>query len=583
MQAISKGKQMRFTGLKKALLTVVSLLTVTQINPVRAFAVDYATSEVPVHERITLHAIERVNGEFGITMSPAAIDFVISGNVNADKLNLRGHKIGADLNDYHVNNALNNNRQFIRSFDLVRRSVNRAIVLANENPRFLNPAHGPERMGVILENSCGIARVCDAISWFIDQIRENEYRDKDPHWGVGKNAIELVASVDKLLRDATLRNDGQAITELRDIKNELHAYEARQLIGHALHTLQDTFAHSNFVELMHEKKGPPCRGNFANRSEVCSRRAIPEYPATQRYNDPIFGEFYRLLGTDFSFQLSTFRRVLGDKASRFQTGYVTGLGGCPEGRDEMPANAQYCHYNGNTRPALNKDKPGSESASNENFSAARRAALIASEILWEYVLHGAKLAPRRLANLAAISLVEGTPKVPIAATKVNSELAKTTTIVNAPGVTTLLAPRISVRLNKPSRLRTSLRYRIWGAQGARDGVTCTLGVDIIRRSGEIALPPGQQKASIRIPICPDSEIEQTQNFRLQLSGDGIETVQEVFQIQEDDRLLLPKTLVPEGIHQIKKQREAPRQDPIKRGVLPLPRGRGSVDKSKEDY
>ena len=72
------------------------------------------------------------------------------------------------------------------------------------------------------------------------------------------------------LEDMSNDNDFQlSVGALRVLQYEYQAYYAWQHLGHAFHTTQDFFAHSNYVELVSCQKGPPCKAGAKNADLVC--------------------------------------------------------------------------------------------------------------------------------------------------------------------------------------------------------------------------------------------------------------------------------------------------------------------------
>lgn len=575
-------------ALKIGIILTIAIGLVVFLQPTHAFDIK---DDHKVHQDLTRDALRNVNTDYGVTMSARSLGFIISGNVNTD--NLKGpHKWGAELNDYHVNNAIDSNSQFVRSFTLVRNSLDIAASLARNNPRFLLPTSDTRYIKNTLETVCqnlGDHPLCTPLM-LPGLLHNGEYRATDPH--ESRYAENILKIVDPLIADLESRNDTANVTRLNGVRNELRAYRARQLLGHAFHTLQDTFAHSNFVELMHGKVGPPCLGNFPDRTDICSRRAIPANPTTQRFGDPIFGEFYRMLGDGFALRRDTFRQALGSRARRFQTGSVlfgdlepgttagdvleqafeslvsvrdTGevtAGACPtsDSRD-------YCHWRGAHRPALNKDNSTNSAASQENFGHARRTALLASEIMWEHFLTRAELLPERDARLEVVTLQEGTPPEKRASLATNRLASQSTTASNRATTKAEQAnlgtaklqqqpkqqtktpkppkgsfeksmvthPLITLHLQKPSRLKLQLTYDFRAASGARHGASCSPGVDLRRQAGRLQIEPGQMSANISVPLCPDSVPEVGESFRLRVRGGGIASISQVFQVQDDDQ------------------------------------------------
>jgi hypothetical protein len=390
--------------------------------------------EDPVHEEITEEALRHVTPE----VPDRVVRHVVRGNRNADGPT---HKLD---NVYHVNSANTTNGAFDDSFRAMRQLVDAAVKDARNNPKFLAPRHdtfhgmlvdaaatllslGVNR-GCVLETACPkallLAKATEfgvrAASFFANPV-------PDPHGVTGKAALAATRAdlgalldpppdrpycrplsrhcferLDQMLADD---DDFQAdVRHLRRLEQEIRAYFAWQNIGHAFHIVQDFFAHSNFVELLNNRAGPPC-GRGQGSAAICGT-PLPSRPEDlpRRTGDPVVGPFLSLLRPDFALSLDTLRRALpAARFARLQTGLVAP--GVPEGTsglkeslfcpDRLPPGFDYCHWPHGQTPGLNKDdaKKQAEEPAHANHAYARQVAVYASEILWEHVLRRAEFLP----------------------------------------------------------------------------------------------------------------------------------------------------------------------------------------------
>jgi hypothetical protein len=177
-------------------------------------------------------------------------------------------------------------------------------------------------------------------------------------------------------------NDFQLLAgHLRIIEYEYQAFYAWQHLGHAFHTTQDFFAHSNYTELVSGHLGPPCDPTSHASSTVCDAalntsvatgkiptkvpfRAIPlpidsSYPwpwtLTEFQNAFNTASMKKLLDADPSHQLFSDANSL-----HLQTGYFPCKSDIGPGAGEAPFDDgfSYCHTptGSGGSPGMNKDE-----------------------------------------------------------------------------------------------------------------------------------------------------------------------------------------------------------------------------------
>ena len=387
----------------------------------------------PIHENITRDGMRMVTPDASLRL----IRHVQSGNVNADSP--ADHKFD---HVYHVNNATVQNGRFSQSFELIQDFLNQAVVQARDNPAVLNPMHGSFRnlaadvaasltslglnlqcggLGLLTESACPKAQLfaaAAAIAAFelVNPSSPVRFPMPDPH-GPNKSSVDQVRNslndlldpprkhcapldsnrcfsrLDDMLKD---NEDFQrGVRHLRKLQRQIRAYYAWQYIGHAFHTTQDFFAHSNFVELLNGEPGPPC-GTVS--LAICGR---PIANQAKDYQEAMLDPFLRQIRQGFAFNLDTLQDALGGKFSQLQTGYVdihsaadialkAASKYCPEA---PPQGFQYCHWPKDYVPGLDKDSEDKleEFPAHRNHRAAKHAATFVSAELWRTFLVRAEL------------------------------------------------------------------------------------------------------------------------------------------------------------------------------------------------
>lgn len=193
-------------------------------------------------------------------------------------------------------------------------------------------------------------------------------------------------------------NDFQLLSaHLRILQYEYQAYFAWQHLGHAFHTTQDFFAHSNYVELASCRKGPPCDPGALQASNVCGTAlsappVIPPgaIPLPTDHNPPLsLAQFQAAFNLD-SLKLTLDQRppVFGGDAN--SNHLQTGAFPCPPGQGV--AGFPYCHdawpvAGGPPMPGMNKDLTPQDAgllaeSNHQNFPWARTSAVRMSAALF---------------------------------------------------------------------------------------------------------------------------------------------------------------------------------------------------------
>lgn len=394
------------------------------VDPGALAGVDLVHLGEPVHEEITEAALRHVTDE----ISPRLVRHIVRGNQNADGPT---HKFD-DV--YHVNNANTTNGMFTTSFRTMRSLVDAAVAGARDNDEFWRPRHDTlhgivddvaetlRDLGLnyacngLGESACPqVELLAKAVEIAGHGLRLLANPMADPHGLERTTLANLRADLRALLDtpgdrrycrpltshcferlDAMLRDNEyfQAdVRRLRRLERELRAYVAWQNLGHAFHIAQDFFAHSNFVELINGRAGPPC-GSLHDPA-ICGRALAERVDR----DDPVIAPFLARLRPTFALNLETLEAVLGTRFRRLQTGVVRlspGLG--KEGVfcvDTLPPGFDYCHWPHKHVPGLNKDDAGDpeREPAHANHAHARRVAQYASEALWEDFLRRAEFLP----------------------------------------------------------------------------------------------------------------------------------------------------------------------------------------------
>ena len=208
----------------------------------------------------------------------------------------------------------------------------------------------------------------------------------------GRTLAQILGASHPLVR--TLQRDRDAID----------AYLAAQLMGHAMHATEDFFAHSNYVELTAGVPvGTPIPASIDPRGGIPIPPGFPAFTRTGlqtalgparfaelesgavktiwlgegdfcRGDGPVFSVFNPKAG--FSIGPRDFGPV---KVPKIDVNVVGSNPGPPPGH-------RFCHYTTSTTMGLNKDKPGAEEPSFQNFPWAAGTATREAAYLWKAFL-----------------------------------------------------------------------------------------------------------------------------------------------------------------------------------------------------
>lgn len=382
---------------------------------------------------------------------------ILQGKKNASQKLIANIQAGVENTDithqfdseYHFDNSAAQGihyKDLRKGFLEIQGSLNSARKYARANPEFLKPSYGGLR-GVTAALSSALwtlagRKDCDSCSSTILRARSIDMKgalipltlnpNPDPHAPTSKNSVFALrvpgscglcgvfypinsyyrTLVDRVESTAAygLRQSSQLPlhdplrTTLRHIYQAVRAYRAYQDIGHAFHTTQDFFAHTNYVELM---------------AGVDVEQPIPsgtQIPVPKTWAD---------------FSIGGLRRLMGDKFAQLESGgvatiwlgegdYCLGgpfnpdtaktiplpklkLGGLTIGgpitlpalgtNPGPPPGLHYCHYKTSTTKGLNKDFAGGTEPSHANYPFARSAATKVSTLLWQQFLRSIGATP----------------------------------------------------------------------------------------------------------------------------------------------------------------------------------------------
>jgi hypothetical protein len=394
-----------------------------------------------VHEQITARAIRR-----GMSAAPARLVAQIqAGAENVDVT----HHFDAE---YHFDSASTTAfpQRFVAAFKQLNSHLNGARPLADRNPEFFRPSFGSYRaivsqLPAALRQLAGdpgcascdrgrLRRLADAL----DPAENKQLAralavnpNPDPHpptnpesafgsvsktscglcgklAGVRTEYLTLMTRVNRAVafargQSSRLKESSPVRRRIQRISDQLRAYRAFQALGHAFHSAQDFFAHSNYVELMAgvEVEQPIRKGT---KIPVPQRRAdfgttgLRAIMGAQRYGKLEsgsaaaiwLGEGDYCLGSpynpDTKFTLSI-PAGIADTLGLPRQLSTPRIGKNPR----PPKGLNYCHYpsktvNGVRTPGLNKDEPGNKEPSLVNHSYARQAAEDMTAVLWKSFL-----------------------------------------------------------------------------------------------------------------------------------------------------------------------------------------------------
>ena len=407
-----------------------------------------------IHEGITADAVKAGSP----TASAALILDLQRGVENADIT----HQFDSETHFDNSSLGLNRGRavpgrtpNFGGAFDTAHERFAAAVKLARGNPQFLNPDF--KSFGELVANvrttfaklavlpSCVATRACPTAFFATEAARLTVWGaplalnpDPDPHQPTGENSVftqHCPANPPKMcgkLGGVNAYYTGMMPTLQRDLdrglaalkavygasdpdtvavkryRQDLAAYLAYQLLGHAFHSTEDFFAHSNYVELM--------SGVEPSTSIAAAK------PALKPADTAVPASW-----ADFS--IAGVSKLLGAKAGRLETGAVGAIWlndgdfckssadpffnpvyfsklklpvvtfnpwpkvtwvpfpGLALGANPDPPNPfHYCHYPTATTVGLNKDDDKTEKhasrSSHANHAYARAAATKLAGVLW---------------------------------------------------------------------------------------------------------------------------------------------------------------------------------------------------------
>lgn len=181
---------------------------------------------------------------------------------------------------------------------------------------------------------------------------------------------------------------------LRILQYEYQAYFAWQHLGHAFHTTQDFFAHSNYVELAAGRKGPQCDPNFSTLCDAPLDTNSGRWDAIRLPSDgagwvPSLASFRSIFSApSLQATLNGLPSIFGDNNnfSHLQTGWFPCASDIPGFGIASDHGFSYCHTATTPSPGLNKDKeydPSGSELNHKNFDWAVTSAQRMSVVLFE--------------------------------------------------------------------------------------------------------------------------------------------------------------------------------------------------------
>ncbi len=273
------------------------------------------------------------------------------------------------------------------TFDAAENTRLARALAVNPNPDPHPPTNPESAFGTVSKVSCGL---CGKLA------------------GVRTEYLTLMTRVNRAVafaigQSSRLKRSSPVRRRLQRISDELRAYRAFQALGHAFHSGQDFFAHSNYVELMAgvEVEQPIRKGTkipVPQRRADFGTKGLRAIMGAQRYARLEsgsaaaiwLGEGDYCLGSPYNPDTKFTLRI---PALIADTLGVPRLLSTPRiGRNPRPPTGlNYCHYPsktvGGVRTAgLNKDEPGNKEPSHVNHPYARQAAEDMTAVLWKSFL-----------------------------------------------------------------------------------------------------------------------------------------------------------------------------------------------------
>ena len=445
-------------------LAPLLLVAACVASTAHAFSIDTKATLIPGvnpheedggrHEQITADAIRRVTKN----PSPKMILLVQRGVENTDIV----HQWDEESHFDNVNQRTPQGRAaFAKALATLNQRLDKAVALAKGDPQFMDPSFDSFRAiavdvrntvaKLVTDKTCRKSARCPTASFAaraaaltVNNVPLALVPNPDPHQPTNPDSPffccgasgfkRILGQPPRFFRDRmTAVSDAIAfalgdhrgrtlaqilgathplVKALERDRDAVRAYNAAVEIGHAMHTIEDFFAHTDYVELMAgttvgtaipatvDPNGvtlPP--GGFQGFTEAGLRGVLGD----ARFADLESGAVKTIwLGEgDFCLGDAGVTSVFNPKAG-FTIGPVdfgpVKLGAITVGttgrNPAPPAGFRFCHYRTSAQPGLNKDEPGTGEPSHVNFPWAAATATREAALLWTALLE--KVAPARV-------------------------------------------------------------------------------------------------------------------------------------------------------------------------------------------
>lgn len=379
------------------------------------------------------------------------------------------------------------NQGFEEGFAIIEQRYQAALKLAKRNPRFFRPGFKTfkdigENMSqtfrdLVFDRKCVTRSACPTSTFAKYRVELKEAflpilsldPNPDPHMSTNPKSIfrgqgpppiggivkrmatlyrDMIVAIDDMAREALGKHKGKTLTqvlgsdhpEVKSLKNlrlDIRAYKAFQLLGHAFHTTEDFFAHSNYVELMAGVEvGQPIGGvdipvppDWSQFSLAGLRSVMGETRFARLQTGEVLtywlGEGDACGGANFFNPMDLSRKVKAFSVLTLSIpGFIIGsnMAGSNRGTSD---GFEFCHYDtrtaeGEGAPGLNKDHGCTETCAEPqliNHGKAREAATDVALLLWEAFLADLKkddascnLAAATLTGTDGDDILNGTPE-----------------------------------------------------------------------------------------------------------------------------------------------------------------------------
>jgi Heterokaryon incompatibility protein Het-C len=450
--------------LRRTLVPLV-LLGLCAAPAAHAFSIDTKATLIPGvnpheddggrHEQITADAIRRVTKN----PSPKMILLVQRGVQNTDIV----HQWDEESHFDNFNQRTPQGRAaFSKGLTTLNQRLERAVALAKGNPQFLDPSFDSFRAiavdvrntlaKLVTDKACRKSARCPTASFAartaaltLNNVPLALVPNPDPHQPTNpdspffccgasgfkrvlgqpprffrermtavSDAIEFALGVHRGKTLAqTLGANHPLVKALGRDRDAIRAYDAAVEIGHAMHSIEDFFAHTNYVELLTNTavgsqipatvdpaNGVPLpAGGFESFTETGLRGVLGD----ARFADLESGAVRTIwLGEgDFCLGDAGVTSVFNPKAT-FTIGPVdfgpVKLGAITIGttgrNPAPPPGFRFCHYRTSAAMGLNKDEPGTAEPSHANYPWAAGTATREAALLFKALLQ--RVAPERV-------------------------------------------------------------------------------------------------------------------------------------------------------------------------------------------